>query len=128
MSVEQSTKPLTGKELLNKLKEIPHLSRTQKARACGYVVSTKNNETRVSNSKFMAAILAAKGIELDPDAEEDGRGKKATYRVSVHQNGQIVIGSTYTKAMNLEPGSEFEIKLGYKHIHLNQIGEDGEES
>ncbi|MBA3922219.1 MAG: AbrB family transcriptional regulator, partial [Nostocaceae cyanobacterium] len=47
-----------------------------------------------------------------------------TYRVSVHQNGQIVIGATYTKAMGLEPGDEFEIKLGYKHIHLIQLDTD----
>lgn len=44
-------------------------------------------------------------------------------RVSVHQNGQIVIGATYTKAMGLKPGDEFEIRLGYKHIHLIQLGE-----
>ena len=43
--------------------------------------------------------------------------------MSVHQNGQIVIGATYTKAMNLKPGDEFEIRLGYKHIHLIQLGE-----
>ncbi|MFO0142154.1 MAG: AbrB-like transcriptional regulator, partial [Aphanizomenon sp.] len=32
-------------------------------------------------------------------------------------------GATYTKAMNLKPGDEFEIRLGYKHIHLIQLGE-----
>ncbi|MFN7354500.1 MAG: AbrB-like transcriptional regulator, partial [Pseudanabaena sp.] len=48
-----------------------------------------------------------------------------------HKNGQIVIGSTYTKSMGLNEGDEFEIKLGYKHIHLIQLTndqpEDGEE-
>jgi hypothetical protein len=34
-----------------------------------------------------------------------------------------VIGATYTKAMGLKPGDEFEIRLGYKHIHLIQLGE-----
>jgi AbrB-like transcriptional regulator len=29
--------------------------------------------------------------------------------------------------MDLQVGDEFEIKLGYKHIHLKQIGADGEE-
>jgi AbrB family looped-hinge helix DNA binding protein len=52
---------------------------------------------------------------------KDGRGREATYRVTVHRNGQIVIGSTYTQEMGLEPGEEFEIKLGYKHIHLKQV-------
>jgi hypothetical protein len=35
-----------------------------------------------------------------------------------------VIGSTYTQKMGLKPGDEFEIKLGYKHIHLIQIDSD----
>jgi AbrB family looped-hinge helix DNA binding protein len=47
--------------------------------------------------------------------------------VSVHKNGQIVIGSTYTKEMGLKPGDEFDIKLGYKHIHLIQV-ENGKDS
>jgi hypothetical protein len=34
-----------------------------------------------------------------------------------------VIGATYTKAMGLKPGDEFEIRLGYKHIHLIQLSE-----
>jgi AbrB family looped-hinge helix DNA binding protein len=46
--------------------------------------------------------------------------------VSVHKNGQIVIGSTYTQEMGLKPGDEFEIKLGYKHIHLIQVGSEAE--
>ena len=32
----------------------------------------------------------------------------------MHQNGQIVIGSSYTELMRLNPGDEFEIKLGHK--------------
>ncbi|MEO0888346.1 MAG: AbrB family transcriptional regulator, partial [Cyanobacteria bacterium J06648_10] len=50
-----------------------------------------------------------------------------TYRVSVHKNGQIVIGSTYTQAMGLKPGDEFMIKLGYKHIRLEQLNSESEE-
>lgn len=124
MTIDPGSQPLTGKALLDKLKTLSHLSRTEKARACGYVTTTKNNKVRVSNGKFLNAVLEAKGIELEPEGSGDGRGKKATYKVTVHQNGQIVIGSTYTKAMDLEAGNEFEIKLGYKHIHLNQISED----
>ena len=69
-------------------------------------------------------LLAAKGVPLDPEGAKDGRGREPTYRVSVHKNGQIVIGSTYTQAMGLQPGDEFEIKLGYKHIHLKQVEGD----
>jgi AbrB-like transcriptional regulator len=33
----------------------------------------------------------------------------------------LLIGSTYINQMGLKEGDEFEIKLGYKHIHLVQI-------
>jgi AbrB family looped-hinge helix DNA binding protein len=66
-------------------------------------------------------VLAAKGIDLEPESTKDGRGREATYRVSVHKNGQIVIGANYTELMGLKPGDEFEIKLGYKHIQLIQL-------
>ena len=41
-------------------------------------------------------------------------------------NRRIVLAfiKMVTKAMGLEPGDEFEIKLGYKHIHLIQVDAD----
>lgn len=114
--------PLTGKALLNKLKEIPQLSKREKAKECGYV-SANGKQDRVNLSGFMTAILEAKGVVLESD-DADGRGREATYRVKVHKNGQIVIGSAYTEKMGLQPGDEFEIKLGYKHIHLIQITDE----
>lgn len=125
---ETATNPLTGKALLQKVKELHNLPRRETAKRCGYYTVTKNKQTRVNLTDFYDAVLAAKGVPLDPEGTKDGRGREPTYRVSVHQNGQIVIGSTYTRAMNLKPGDEFEIKLGYKHIHLKQIDTDKEES
>ncbi len=123
---ETATSPLTGKELLQKVKELSHLPRRETAKRCGYYTITKDNQTRVNLTDFYDAVLAAKGVPLDPEGAKDGRGREPTYKVSVHKNGQIVIGSTYTQAMNLKEGDKFEIKLGYKHIHLKQIDEDGE--
>jgi AbrB-like transcriptional regulator len=114
------TQPLAGKALLQKLKEIPRLSRSEKARECGYVSIGKDDRPRVN------AILKAKGVSIDSDSDKDGRGREATYRVSVHKNGNIVIGASYTEKMGLQVGDEFEIKLGYKHIHLIQLGSDDE--
>ncbi|MEO0373549.1 hypothetical protein C1752_10205 [Acaryochloris thomasi RCC1774] len=118
---QQDTKPLTGKELLTKLQSLSHLSKREKAKECGYA-TVNGKGTRVNLSQFMTAILEARGLSLEP-ASSDGRGREATYRVKVHKNGQIVIGSAYTEKMGLQVGDEFEIKLGYKHIHLNQISE-----
>ncbi len=124
---ETSSAPLTGKMLLQKVKELSHLSRREVARQCGYYSTTKNNQTRVNLTEFYNALLEARGVSLNPEGTKDGRGREPTYRVSVHKNGQIVIGSTYTQEMNLKPGDEFEIKLGYKHIHLIQLDADKSE-
>ena len=121
---ETQTAPLTGKALLQKVKELSHLPRRETAKRCGYYTVTKNDQTRVNLTDFYDAVLAAKGVALDPEGTKDGRGREPTYRVSVHKNGQIVIGATYTQAMGLKPGDEFEIKLGYKHIHLKQVDGD----
>ncbi|NEP59886.1 MAG: AbrB family transcriptional regulator [Symploca sp. SIO2G7] len=118
---ETQTAPLTGKALLQKVKELSHLPRRETAKRCGYYTITKADQTRVNLTDFYDAVLAAKGVPLDPEGTKDGRGREPTFRVSVHKNGQIVIGATYTQTMGLRPGDEFEIKLGYKHIHLKQV-------
>ena len=119
--------PLTGKALLQKVKELSHMPRRETAKLCGYYSTTKDNQVRVNLTDFYDAVLKARGIPLSPDGTKDGRGREATYMVSVHKNGQIVIGSTYTKEMGLKPGDEFDIKLGYKHIHLIHV-ENGKDS
>ena len=122
---ETQATPLTGKALLQKLKELSHLSRREKARECGYYTVAKDDQIRIRSGEFMNAVLAAKGVSLDTESGKDGRGREASYRVSVHKNGQMVIGANYTEKMGLQVGDEFEIKLGYKHIHLKQLGADG---
>jgi AbrB-like transcriptional regulator len=124
---ETQATPLTGKALLQKLKELSHLSRSEKARECGYFSVGNGEKPRANIGAFISAVLAAKGVSLDTEDSKDARGREASYRVSVHKNGQMVIGAVYTQVMGLQAGDEFEIKLGYKHIHLKQIGDDGEE-
>lgn len=124
---EKSNTPMTGKELLKKVKELPHLSRRETAIACGYYTTTKDNKMRVYLTKFYDAVLEAKGIPLDEDKSKDGRGRSATYRACVHKNGQLVIGANYTEEMGLKPGDEFSIRLGNKHIHLKQVTSESEE-
>ena len=124
--MSEQTTPLTGKALLQKVKECAQMPRRETAKACGYYTTSKDGQVRVDLTDFYNAVLAAKGIPLDPGGIKDGRGREPTFRVSVHKNGQIVIGSTYTEQMGLKSGDEFEIKLGYKHIHLKQIEDDGE--
>lgn len=124
---EAATSPLTGKALLSKVKELSHLTRREQAKQCGYYTVSKKNKTRITVTDFYDALLVAKGLGLDPESTKDGRGREPTFRVSVHKNGQIVIGAAYTSSMGLKPGDQFLIKLGYKHIQLVQVDRSEEE-
>ena len=118
---------LTDKELLKAVKENDSLSKRELAKECGYYTAGKGGKPRVNLAEFYDALLSAKGIQLDPEKNKDGRGREASYTVTVHKNGQIVIGSAYTSEMGLQPGNEFQIKMGYKHIHLVKSGEEDSE-
>lgn len=117
---------LSGEALLQKVKELEHLSKEEKAKACGYATITKNNQARVNLMKFYNALMEADGVELEAKGSGKG-GRSASYRVSVQKNGNLLIGSAYTQLMGLKAGDELEIRLGRKHIHLRQVGVEDEE-
>ncbi len=122
MSKKKKIEPLIGEELLSKVKELGDLTKEEKARACGYYTVTKNGVERVNMMKFLNALIDAEGIQLDGKQSSNGRGgRSASYRISVQSNGNLLIGSAYTKQMDLRPGDEFEISLGRKHIRLKQL-------
>ena len=128
MSKRKKIEPLIGEALLKKVKELGNLSKEEKARECGYYTVTKSGVERVNMMKFLNALIDAEGIELDGKQNVNGRGgRSASYRISVQANGNLLIGPPYTKQMDLQPGDEFEISLGRKHIHLKQIDQDGED-
>lgn len=122
MASETHVEPLTGKALLKKVKDLEHLSKEEKAKACGYYTVTKSGVARVNMMKFLNALIDAEGIQLDSTQSTNGRGgRSASYRITVQSNGNLLIGSAYTKQMGLQPGDEFEISLGRKHIRLKQL-------
>lgn len=124
LTKSKSPTALSGAELLMKVKEMANASKEEKAKACGYYTLTKNGIERVNMMKFLNALIDAEGIELDGKSSGQRRGgRSASYRITVQSNGNLLIGSAYTKQMNLAPGDEFEITLGRKHIHLKQVGE-----
>lgn len=124
MAKKKSSEPLTGETLIKKVKELEHLTKEEKARACGYYTVTRSGVERVNMMKFLNALIEAEGIPLDGQQGQNGNGRggrSASYRISVQANGNLLIGSAYTKQMDLKPGDEFEISLGRKHIHLRQV-------
>ena len=128
MTKTTQPQPLVGSTLIDRVKELGTLSKEEKAKKCGYYTVTKNGVERVNMMKFLNALIDAEGNELDSTSNGQGRGgRSASYRISVQSNGNLLIGSAYTKKMGLEQGDEFEITLGRKHIHLRQIGVDDED-
>ncbi|MBH8555057.1 AbrB family transcriptional regulator [Nostocaceae cyanobacterium CENA357] len=128
MPKQKKIEPLVGEELLKKVKELENESKEDKAKKCGYYTVTKNGIERVNMMKFLNALIDAEGIQLDSAPNANGRGgRSASYRISVQSNGNLLIGSAYTKQMNLKPGDEFLITLGKKHIRLRQVDADDRE-
>jgi hypothetical protein len=121
-------KPLKGEALREKVRELTGLSKEQKARACGYYTTTKSGTERVNLMQFLNSLMEAEGIKLDGGEEGEKRvGRKATNKVMVQSNGNLLIGATYTRQLNLKGGDEFEITLGRKHIQLKQINDSTED-
>ncbi|MEH1940813.1 MAG: AbrB family transcriptional regulator [Nostoc sp.] len=128
MPKQKKIEPLLGEELLKKVKELESESKEDKAKKCGYYTVTKNGIERVNMMKFLNALIDAEGIQLDSTPSANGRGgRSASYRISVQSNGNLLIGSAYTKQMNLKPGDEFLITLGKKHIRLRQVDPEDRE-
>ncbi|MBN3906931.1 MAG: AbrB family transcriptional regulator [Nostoc sp. NMS1] len=128
MPKQKKIEPLLGEELLKKVKELESESKEDKAKKCGYYTVTKNGIERVNMMKFLNALIDAEGIQLDSTPSANGRGgRSASYRISVQSNNNLLIGSAYTKQMNLKPGDEFIITLGKKHIRLRQVDPEDRE-
>jgi len=119
----KKVQPLIGKELLKKVKKLGNVSREEKAIECGYYTLADNGQQRVSMVKFLNALIEAEGISLDNElpTETKKRGRSHNYRINVQSNGNLSIGKAYTEKMGLKPGDEFEVILGRKNIHLEQI-------
>ena len=122
---------LTGSDLLAKVKDLGDVSKTDLATACGYVTDKKGGGQRVNFTAFYEALLSAKGVDLGTGTAGIGKGgRKLSYTAKVQGNGNLLVGKAYTAMLDLNPGDEFEIKLGRKAIRLIPVGstdEEGEE-
>ena len=115
---------LTGSELLAKVKELGNASKSDLARATGYVSTKKDGSERLNFTAFYEALLEAKGVSLG-EGGGNGKGKAGrslSYVAKVQFNGNLLVGKAYTALLDLKPGDEFEIKLGRKQIRLAPVG------
>ena len=120
---------LTGGDLLNKVKDLGDVSKSDLVRVCGYVSHKKDGGERLNFTAFYEALLDAKGVSLGSGGVGGvGKGgRKLSYVATVQGNGNLLIGKAYTALLDLTPGDEFEIKLGRKQIRLTPVGESDDD-
>ena len=112
---------LVGKELLAKSRLLSKQSEDEIARGCGYI----GPSGRILKKSFYRALVEAKGYKLKNNGKgksghRASRGRQAEFKTKVHGNGNLLIGHTYTKKLDLVPGQEFkiDIKKDSKIIYL----------
>lgn len=120
--------PLSGSELLAKVKELGDASKSEVVRACGFVSQRKDGGDRLNFTAFYEALLEAKGVSLQAETAAGKAGRRLEYRTKVQFNGNLLVGKAYTRLLGLEPGDEFEIKLGRKQVRLVPLGSEDEEA
>ena len=88
MAEQKKIEPLTGKELIHKVKELGNLSKPKKAKVCGYYSVTKNGLERVNMKQFLNALIDAEGIEIDGTGKANGQSgsSSASYPITVQSN------------------------------------------
>jgi hypothetical protein len=123
MARKKITQPLTGEALLAQVKQLGDISKDDKARACGYLSTTKTGKSRVNIMQFQNALLDAMGIDLEGSGSSGTgrRGRTPSYRIRIQSNQNLLVSAAYTAQMGLQPGDEFEITLGRKHIKLVKL-------
>ena len=123
-ATEASPGALRGAALLAKVKEMGNASKSDLVRACGYVSSKKDGAERLNFTAFYEALLEAKGVALGNSAGANASkpGRKLSFTTKVQFNGNLLVGSAYGAILGLQPGDEFEIKLGRNKITLIRSG------
>ncbi|MFO0040182.1 MAG: AbrB family transcriptional regulator [Synechococcaceae cyanobacterium] len=119
---------LRGGELLSKVRELGDVPKSELVRACGYVSTKKEGGERLQFTAFYEALLEAKGVTLSEGGGKGSSkpGRKLTYVATVQGNGNLLVGKAYTALLGLQPGDEFEIRLGRKQIKLIPSGSEEE--
>ena len=120
---------LTGTELLAKVKELGDVSKSDLVRSAGYVSTKKDGTERLNFTAFYEALLEAKGMNFGAGNSgcKGKPGRSLSFNTKIQFNGNLMVGKAYTAQLGLQPGDEFEIKLGRKQIQLIPLGAAEEE-
>ena len=101
------------------------MSKIDLVRACGYVSTKNDGGERLNYTGFYEALLEAKGVDvLFKGSQHDHLDFIAT----VDSNGDLEIDKEYTELLDLNPGDQFDIKIGRKGFRLVPCDDYDEEN
>ncbi len=106
---------LVGQELIAFVKDNEELNQIELAQGAGYTRTTKTGKHQVLVKQFYNALLAAKGMPISIGKLP---GKSAQYETTVHKNGVILLGKTYSEKFGLKPGDSLQILVEDEAIRL----------
>jgi len=109
------TPMLTGQELLAFVEANGDMDQSELARETGYVRVADSGKERVMGKQFCEALLEAKGVDIKVGRRP---GKAAQFETTVHKNGVVLIGNTYTQKFGVEPGDVLDILIDEDAIRL----------
>lgn len=112
--------PLTGAELLKFVDKNEGLGRISLARGAGYLRTNKKGEEVPDVTKFYNALFDAQGLKMASRRGFRG-GPSKSYETTVHANGVMVIGRSYTEEAELQPGDVFKIKTSPGKLSLELV-------
>jgi hypothetical protein len=106
---------LTGQELIDFVKANEDINKTELAKAAGYVRETESGKEQVLVKVFYDALLTAQGLNIKVGKAP---GKTAQFETTVHKNGAVLLGRTYTERFGINPGEVLKIVIEDDAIRL----------
>lgn len=119
---------LTGSELLAKIAEMGSASKSDIARACGYVTTKKDGSERINFTAYYEAIITAKGVDLGtpaPKTKGGKRGKPLSFCVKASKGGVIPVTAGYAELIGVGPSQHVMIEHSDGWLKLTKA-EDAE--
>jgi len=108
---------LTGDDLVSFVQANPGTSETDLASGAGYVRTTTTGKSQVLKKSFMTQLLAAKDLKVGADPNRN-RGKAAQYVTTIHTNGVMLLGKTYTEDAGFDPGDKLQIVVSPGEVRV----------
>lgn len=105
---------ITGKKLIQFVKDNPSLTKAELAEGAGFMRINKLGETVPDLKGFETELFAAHGTPI----VQSRVVRSAAYETAVHASGIMLIGANYLTEFGVGPGDRFNIEIGEEGIFL----------